>query len=648
MKEIPSKGEGMDSRYPLLSSFKGPPDVRSLSETALGELASEIRRIIIDVISVNGGHLASNLGVVELTLALHAEFDSPTDKIVWDVGHQCYTHKLLTGRLDRFATIRRKGGLSGFPKRGESVHDPVETGHSSTSISASLGLLTGLRLSGRKGKVVAVIGDGALSGGMALEALNHAGHLGRDLVVVLNDNTMSISKNVGAISSYLSRMTSTKRYQDIRARIDKAVQNVPLYGDRLLDVVNRVKKGAKAVVFPDTLFTALGFDYVGPLDGHDIPLLREVFRNIRDLTRPVVVHVLTKKGKGYSHAEDNPTTYHGVPHFCVQDGMIEKSGAPSYTERFSAKLLSVGKEDPRVAAITAAMAGGTGLSSFQESFPDRFFDVGITEQHAVTFAAGLAAAGLRPVVAIYSTFMQRAVDQVYHDVALPNLGVMFAIDRAGLVGDDGETHQGLYDIQLFRSAPNLTILAPASGGELELMMDWAMALPGPSMLRFPKDACGPDLPELARPLEAGRGVFARRQGGEILILSLGGLLPGALEAAEILTGEGVPTDVYNLRFVKPLDRGFLAEVLRGYRAAYLVEDGARSGGVGEMLGSLVRETAPGLVYDHGGAPDAFLPQGGRNELLADCGLDAAGIASAVRELLDRTLLDAPLHFTRVV
>ena len=336
-----------------------------------------------------------------------------------------------------------------------------------------------------------------------------------------------------------------------------------------------------------------------------------------------------------SHAEDNPTAFHGVPQFCVEDGKIEKSAEPSFTESFSRKLLSLGGRDPRVVAITAAMAKGTGLSPFQESFPDRFFDVGIMEQHAVTFAAGLAAAGMRPVVALYSTFIQRAVDQVVHDVALPNLGVVFALDRAGLVGDDGETHQGLYDMQLFRSVPNMTIMAPASGAEMDLMMDHAAERAGPCVLRFPKDTCRLDLPELSLPLEPGRGVFARREGGAVLILSLGGLLHQALEAADILSRRGMAADVYNLRFVKPLDAGNLAEVLSGYEAAYLVEDGARSGGVGEMVGSLLRECAPGLLYDHGGAPDAFLPQGSREELLADCGLDAAGIAEAVRELSGR-------------
>lgn len=624
----------MDKCRPVLEQIQGPADIRSLSEDSLSELASEIRDTIIDVVSVNGGHLASNLGVVELTLALHAEFDSPVDKIIWDVGHQCYTHKILTGRKDLFSTIRRRDGLSGFPKRHESDHDIVETGHSSTSLSTSLGVLVGQELQGIRGKVVAVIGDGALTGGMALEALNHAGHLGKDLVVILNDNNMSISPNVGAISSYLSRITTTKLYQDIRSRIDKAVKNVPRYGSRLMDLLNRVKKGVKAIFFKETLFTDLGFDYIGPLDGHNITLLREVFRNIKSMDRPVVVHVFTTKGKGYTHAEDNPTAFHGVAPFCVDDGKVEKSPTVSFTERFAGALLHYGGRDKRIVAITAAMAKGTGLAPFQDAYPDRFFDVGITEQHAVSFAAGLAASGLKPVVSIYSTFMQRAVDQVIHDVALPNLGVVFVMDRAGLVGEDGETHQGLYDIPLFRSVPNLTILAPASGGEVELMMEYALEQSKPILIRFPKADCGHDYPALCSPLEPGRGVFVRRKNTGILILSVGGLLSQVEEAAILLSRDGLEPDIYNLRFIKPLDAEHLKSILADYDTVLLVEDGSRSGGIGELVGALLREWNIPLRYAHIGAPDGFLPHGSREELLRDCGLDGQGIAETLRGLID--------------
>jgi len=623
----------MESTYPLLNSIRGPQDLRSLSSDVLPELAEEIRNLIIRVVSANGGHLASNLGVVELTLALHAEFDSPTDKFVWDVGHQCYVHKLLTGRKDRFHTLRKREGLSGFPKRCESAHDVVETGHSSTSISSALGIKVGQELRGRGGKVVAVIGDGALTGGMALEALNHAGHLGKDLVVVLNDNNMSISENVGAISYYLTRITSTRLYRDIRTRIDNAVKTIPRYGSHLMEGITRMKRGMKAVFFKETLFTDLGFEYIGPIDGHDIELLREVFRIVKEMDRPVVVHVLTRKGKGYPYAEDNPTAFHGVSSFRIEDGKLEKKPTVSFTERFSQALLAAGRRDPSIVAITAAMAKGTGLSTFQTEFPRRFFDVGITEQHAVTFAAGLATAGMKPVVAIYSTFMQRAVDQLIHDVALPNLPVVFALDRAGLVGEDGETHQGLYDIPLLRSVPNLSILAPSSGAELELMLGYALALGTPVVLRYPKADCGHDYPALSLPLEPGRGVFVRKKGSKAVILSLGGLLSEVEEAAILLSHEGIDVDIYNMRFVKPLDADYLGDMLGDYDFALLVEDGASLGGLGESLGALVRSRNLALAYSHIGAPDRFLAHAERDELLTECGLDGRGIASAAKALV---------------
>jgi 1-deoxy-D-xylulose-5-phosphate synthase len=621
----------MEDRYPLLNLIQGPADLRSLPDESLPRLAAEIRRLIIEVVSVTGGHLASNLGVVELSIALHRTFASPRDKIVWDVGHQCYTHKILTGRKDSFYTLRRKGGLSGFPKRSESLHDIIETGHSSTSISAALGLLTGQEFAGAQGRVIAVIGDGALTGGMALEALNHAGHVGKKLIIVLNDNAMSISHNVGAMSSYLSRLSASKLYRNLRTTIDTTLKNVP-YGDRLAGAVNRVKRSAKAVLYRETLFSDLGFGYVGPLDGHDIPLLREVFRSLQEIDRPVVVHVFTKKGKGYAYAEDNPTAFHGITPFSISDGKVEKKGPPGYTEHFSRLVCALAEKNPGIIAITAAMAKGTGLALFQEKFPKRFFDVGITEQHALTFAAGLAAAGMRPVVSIYSTFMQRAADQLIHDVALPRLGLTIVMDRAGLVGDDGETHQGLYDIALFRSIPNITFLAPACAAELELMLDYAVSLNGPALIRFPKAPCTNSNPVLVSPLETGRGVFARRGRGSVLILALGPLCAQAEAAADMLASGGLGVDVYNMRFIKPLDTEYLKSLLAGYEAAYLVEDAAKSGGLGSELGDLIQGWRLPLFYAHGGAPDIFLPQASRQELLADCGLDEAGIAQAVREL----------------
>lgn len=622
----------MDHKGRILPSLGDPKVLRSLPSEAFPKLAEEIRSEIIRVVSKNGGHLASNLGIVELTLALHAEFESPKDVIIWDVGHQCYPHKLLTGRYAKFETLRKKGGLSGFPKRSESPHDAVETGHASTSISEALGIRVGRELQKIPGKVIAVIGDGALGGGIALEALNHAGHLGKDLIVILNDNKMSISENVGALSSYLSRITGTKLYQDISDRIDQTIRQVPKYGSRLMDLIERAKKSVKAAVLQENLFSDLGFEYIGPLDGHNVALLREVFRNVKTLSKPIVIHVFTQKGKGYTHAERNPSKFHGISPFSIEDGTVETAPSVSFTERFAQRLVHLAEQDKRIVAITAAMAKGTGLSLFQERFPDRFFDVGITEQHAVTFAAGLAHAGMRPVVAIYATFMQRAVDQVIHDIALPNLPVVIALDRAGFVGEDGETHQGLYDIALFRAIPNVSILSPASGSELDRMVEYAVHHQGPVLIRYPKAECGQEYPGLDEPLVPGRGAFVHQRGASILIVSVGGILPQAEEASRILAHQGIETDLYNLRFLKPLDEEYVREVVAPYKAILLVEEAARQGGMGERIGSLLHEWRG--IYRHLGAPDSFIPHASREELLAQYGLDGKGIASAVLNLVE--------------
>lgn len=470
----------------LLAQIHEPQDLRALDYAQLNALAAEIRACIVATVSRNGGHLASNLGVVELTIALHRVFNSPFDKIVWDVGHQCYTHKLLTGRFAEFSTLRRAGGIAGFPKHSESLHDAFDTGHASTSISAALGLLAGDRLRGGKNRAVAVIGDGALTGGLAYEALSHAGQLGLPLVVILNDNKMSIGPNVGGLSKYLSRLSMKARYQRFRRKFDAMVKGLPFVGEALFDTVVRLKRAVKAVFYTDNFFVDLGFEYVGPIEGHQIQRLEQVFRDVRKLDQPVVIHVITRKGKGYTFAEDDPGRYHGVSSFSVDGGITAVSGSGAagqagggtFTEAFSAAVLEAAIRDERVVAITAAMEKGTGLSPFKAQFPRRFFDVGIAEAHAVTFAAGLAAQGLRPVAAVYSTFMQRAMDQVIHDMSLQGLPVIFALDRAGFVSDDGETHQGLFDISLFRSVPGMTILAPAGAGELKAMLDWALAASG--------------------------------------------------------------------------------------------------------------------------------------------------------------------------
>lgn len=624
----------------ILDTIDSPDDLKALSPGALPVLAGEIRERIISVVQKNGGHLASNLGVVELTIALHRVFSTPGDQIIWDVGHQCYTHKLLTGRRERFDTIRLKDGLSGFPKRSESEHDAMETGHSSTSISAGLGALTGKRLMGdTAGKVVSVIGDGALTGGIAFEALNHAGHLGKDLIVVFNDNNWSISPNVGGLSinsnlsklsSYVSGLTATPLYQSIRNRIDRGIRGIPVLGIKLFELVMRFKKALKAVFLKETIFSELGFEYVGPVDGHSISKLVEVLEAVKKLDKPVVVHVVTQKGRGFSLAEGDPASYHGVSPVTNIDGKIERKRAVTYTELFAESLLAEAEKDASIAAISAAMCEGTGLSAFRHRWPDRFFDVGISEQHAVTFAAGLALAGVRPVVAIYSTFMQRAVDQVIHDVALPSLPVTFCLDRAGLVGADGETHQGVYDMPLFLPVPGLTILAPAGSEEVPLMLTYALGLGAPAVIRYPKEAALSLGKAGEEPVVTGRGVFLRQGRGELLIIGFGAVVSYCLSAADMLEREGFGIDVCNLRFARPLDEQWLFDSCRRYKTVILVEDGSSRGGLGEYLASLFARYQPATDYSHIGVPDAFLPHASRDELLEMCGLDPAGIAHRVR------------------
>ena len=668
----------MASVVSVLSEIEGPADLRGLSRRSLDRLAGEIRREIVAVVARNGGHLASNLGAVELTIALHRVFDSPRDKIVWDVGHQCYAHKLLTGRRGAFARLRLPGGLAGFPKRDESPHDAFNTGHASTSISAALGILAAGRLSGGCGnggnggngggnggesrtggenrsggesrrRVIAVIGDGALTGGLAYEALSHAGHLGLPLIVVLNDNNMSISPNVGAISKYLSRLSMHAGYQSFRRHFDALAQRIPLVGGVFFDWVVRLKRAVKAVFYTDNFFVDLGFDYVGPIDGHNVRLLERVLQDAGRLGRPVVVHAITRKGKGYAFAEDDPGGYHGVGAFSVTDG-ITAEPAPAalpaealpatlqpstFTDAFAEAILAAAGRDRRIVALTAAMEKGTGLSLFRKAFPRRFFDVGIAEAHAVTFAAGLASQGRRPVVAVYSTFMQRAVDQVIHDVALQNLPVVFALDRAGFVDGDGETHQGLFDLALFRAVPGITILAPAGACELGLMLDYALRLDGPAVIRYPKAPCPREIAGTAEPLVPGRGVWiARREGSRVCIAFTGSLCREALEAAGILEREGIAADLYNLRFLKPVDEDHLAWLLDSYDAVFFAEENLRPGGFGEYASTLAAERGCRAVTKVLAAPESFAERDGavgtRPGLLAAAGLDGTGIAAAVR------------------
>lgn len=622
----------------FLDTIRTPADLRLLPETALRPLAEEMRELIVRTVKENGGHMASNLGVIELTIALHRSFSSPRDAIVWDVGHQCYAHKILTGRAGGFPGLRRRGGLSGFPKRSESEHDLFDTGHASTSISSALGLLEARMAAGVEGKVIAVIGDGALTGGMAFEGLSNAGHLQRPLVVVLNDNKMSISPNVGALARYLSRLTASVRYQRFRVWFDSGLRTIPRVGERILDLVVRGKRAVKAVLFKENLFADLGFEYVGPLDGHDMPQMARAFAQVRNLERPVVVHIITRKGKGFDLAEVDPENFHGVAPASACPDSGDRQAGPTFTEVFGKAILELAQEDRRIVAITAAMSKGTGLEPMRAAMPGRVYDVGIAEQHAVTFAAGLASGGMRPVVAMYSTFLQRAADQVFHDVALPGLPVVFAVDRAGFVGDDGETHQGLYDLAMFRCMPNMTILAPSDGEELRHFLKLAFESGGPVIIRYPKArvACAPAPVGTflaGRLPAAGEGTWVlRRPGARILACALGPLVSGALAASETLLAEGLAVDVYSLRRAAPLDSSLLRGVCAGFAAVAVLEEGSASGGVGEAIAGMLSGVAPGTRVVMRGVGALPPPQASREELLADAGLDAAGIADFLRSL----------------
>lgn len=620
----------------LLSQIKSPEDIKKLSINELKQVASEMRSEIISVVGKNGGHLASNLGVVELTIALHRVFSSPKDAFVWDVGHQCYPHKLLTGRYDKFDTLRKAGGISGFTKTAESEHDFFDSGHSSTSISSALGLLVGRDLQHVDGKVIAIIGDGALTGGMAFEALSHAGQLAKNLIVILNDNQMSISENTGSLSKYLSRLTMTSQYQSFRHRFDRMVKQLPFVNKALTDIVFRLKRGLKGIIFRNNLFVDFGFEYVGPLNGHSIVELETVLKRVAKINRPVVVHVVTQKGRGYSPAENDPTTFHGVGPFCISDGTVEKFDTLSFTEAFSNAMISLGEKRNDIAAVTAAMMKGSGLTTFAHRFPDRFFDVGIAEQHAVTFAGGLARAGIRPVVAIYSTFVQRSIDQVIHDVALQKAPIILALDRAGAVPDDGETHQGIFDISLFRPIPNMILIAPASAVELNLSLEWALSQNLPTVIRYPKSSCPTEQEAFALPMEAGRGVMvSEAEGAHLLFVCTGGIFPEVLEASRLLMLKGVQNDIYNLRFLKPLDKDYFLNIAARYDAVVFVEDGVRIGGIGTFLESLIHVQFPKIRSKVCGFPDNFIPQGKRSQILENSGLAPFQLALEAELLISK-------------
>jgi len=612
-----------------LKDICSPDDLAKLSFEELESLAQEIRDLMIQTVSRNGGHLASNLGVVELTLALHKVFDTPKDKIVFDVGHQSYVHKILTGRRDRFVSIRTYKGICGFPRRDESVHDVFGAGHSSTSISAALGIALARDMRGEKHKVVAVIGDGSLTGGLAFEGLNHAGHLQRDLIVILNDNEMSISKNVGAMSHYLAKMRLTPTYSWAKHNIEFFLRRIPAIGESVANTAERMKDSVKYLLIPGMFFEELGFTYLGPIDGHDMPLLVEVMEKAKSLHTPVLVHVLTQKGKGYLPAECHADKFHGVGPFCVESGKsLKEAQAPTYTSVFGDAMVEMAEKFPDLIGITAAMSDGTGLDKFAAKYPDRFFDVGIAEQHAVTMAAGLASQGKRPVVAVYSTFSQRSFDSLIHDVCLQNLPVVLALDRAGLVGEDGPTHHGAFDLSFSRFIPNLTVMAPKDEAELRNMLFTALHLDGPVLLRYPKGRsdgfCLPTQPEI---LPVGRGEWLR-QGSELVFFAVGTMVQAALQAAAILETKGICAGVVNARFIKPLDEELLLTLAKQARWIVTVEENSLMGGFGSaVLESLnhIGVVCPRVLCL--GLPDSFVEQGSREELLECLGLDPNGIAN---------------------
>ena len=612
----------------LLDKINSPADVKKLSDEQLKQLAAEIRQLLIKVISHTGGHLAPNLGVVELTLALHKVFTTPQDKLVFDVGHQAYIHKIITGRREQFPTLRQYGGLSGFPKRCESEHDAFGTGHSSTSISAALGMAAARDLQGEDYNVVAIIGDGSMTGGMAFEALNNAGTLHKKMVVVLNDNEMSISKNVGAMSDYLYHLRTGETYNKIKNDIEGWLKNME-FGTDVLKAIRRLKGSVKYLMVPTSIFEELGFTYLGPVDGHDIHGLIEVLQAAKKIDGPVMVHVLTKKGKGYKPAEESPNKFHGTGPFEIATGKkITNPAAPiSYTEVFGKTITELADSDKKVVGLTAAMPDGTGLNIFAQAHPDRFFDVGIAEQHAVTAAAGMAAAGMKPVTAIYSTFMQRAYDSILHDICMQKLHVTMCLDRAGLVGDDGYTHHGVFDYAYLRSIPNMTIMAPKDENELRHMLKTALSFNGPISVRYPRGSgVGVDITEPMQELPIGKAEVLR-EGKELCFWAIGSMVQSAVQAADKLKEQGIDAGVVNMRFAKPLDKELLIEHAKRYGKIVTLEEGVLAGGVGSEVLEILDDA--GLLQQcvvlRLGIPDEFVTHGDKKLLFRDLGLDTDAI-----------------------
>lgn len=614
----------------ILDKISGPDDVKALNEEELKELAAQIRQFLIEKISHTGGHLASNLGVVELTIALFRAFHLPEDKIIWDVGHQSYTHKILSGRKDNFDGLRQYGGLSGFPKRKESPFDAFDTGHSSTSISAGLGMVQGRDVLGENYSVVSVIGDGALTGGMAYEALNNAGRLKTNFIIVLNDNNMSISENVGGMSKYLSNLRADEGYNLLKKNVAGAVSRIPVIGNDVLDTMLRTKNSIKQFLIPGMLFENMGITYLGPVDGHDIRGLVKIFSEARKINRAVLLHVITQKGRGYRPAEKNPAAFHGVEPFDVATGKpLNKKVYPGYTDVFSRELCRLAQEDPRIVAVTAAMPDGTGLSRFSRQFPSRFFDVGIAEEHAVTSAAGMAAAGLRPVVAVYSSFLQRAYDQIVHDVCIQNLPVVFCVDRAGLVGSDGETHQGIFDLTFLSSIPNMSVMAPKNLWELRSMLRFALSWDGPIAIRYPRGQAYRGLKDFLEPVVYGKSEILQEESG-IALLAVGSMVSTAEHIRDKLKSAGYSCTLVNGRFIKPADTAVVDRLAPSHPVIVTLEENVLCGGYGERITDYVQKHYPQIKVVNIALPDAYVEHGNVSVLRRDLGIDSDSILERLR------------------
>jgi len=617
------------NNYPLLNQIDDPSDLRDLAESQLRQLADEARSYLIETVSQTGGHLAANLGTVELTVALHYVFQTPHDQLVWDVGHQSYVHKILTGRREAMATIRQENGLAGFPKRSESEYDSFGVGHSSTSISAALGMAIASKQTGSDKRACAIIGDGAMTAGMAFEALNHAGDLDANLLVILNDNDMSISPNVGGLSNYLARVLSGKLYSGMREGSKKVLSTIP----PVWELARRAEEHVKGMVVPGTLFEELGFNYIGPIDGHDLPTLIKTLRNLRELPGPQFLHIVTQKGKGYAPAEDNPCGFHGVSRFDPESGeALSKPGSsPTYTQIFGQWLCDVAEQDKHLMAITPAMREGSGMVEFAKQFPDQYIDVGIAEQHSVTLAAGLACEGIKPVVAIYSTFLQRAYDQLIHDVAIQNLPVLFAIDRAGLVGPDGPTHAGMFDLSYLRCIPNMVVMTPTDEDECRKMLSTGYQHNGPAAIRYPRGTgTGAQVNKDMSTLPIGKGLLTQ-QGSKIALLVFGSPLAEATIAAEELDAT-----VANMRFVKPIDDALIANLAASHDLLVSIEENVIAGGAGSAIQESLAAQGISMPLLQLGLPDKFVDHGDRNALLTACGLDSSAIIRAVKNRLEDT------------